>query len=154
MDYALRFKRTTRGPVRVLIVDDEEPVRRFVSRALSEAGFETTMATDGLDALRIAAEQGPFDILVTDLIMPEMTGDELGRRLRANEPRLKVLHLTGFSDRLFKEKTTLWQDEAYLDKPCSVQGLLEAVSLLAFGQVGRDGQERREGQEGQEGQEG
>ena len=62
-------------------------------------------------------------------MMPEMTGDELGRRLRSSEPRLKVLHLTGFSDRLFKEKATLWEDEAYLDKPCSPKGLLQAVSL-------------------------
>ena len=140
MDYAFRVKRAPRGPVRVLIVDDEEPVRRFVSRALSEAGYETTLATDGPDAVRITAEQGSFEILVTDLIMPEMTGDELGRRLRANEPRLKVLYLTGFSDRLFKEKSTLWEDEAYLDKPCSVLGLLQAVSLLAFGRVGQVGQ--------------
>ena len=104
VDYAFRVKRTTRGPVRVLIVDDEEPVRRFVSRALSDAGYETALATGGPDAVRITAEQGSFEILVTDLIMPEMTGDELGRRLRADEPRLKVLYLTGFSDRLFRGK--------------------------------------------------
>ena len=66
-------------------------------------------------------------------MMPQMTGDELARRLRQTEPALKVLYLTGFSDRLFKEKVTLWQDEAFLDKPCSVKGLLEAVSLLLFG---------------------
>ena len=48
---------------------------------------------------------------------------------------MKVLYLTGFSDSLFKEKSTLWQDEAYLDKPCSVVGLLEAVSLLLVGIV-------------------
>jgi len=45
-----------------------------------------------------------------------------------------VLYLTGFSDRLFKEKVTLWADEAFLDKPCSVKGLLQAVALLLFGQ--------------------
>ena len=44
-----------------------------------------------------------------------------------------MLYLTGFSDRLFKEKVTLWADEAFLDKPCSVKGLLQAVSLLLFG---------------------
>ena len=60
-------------------------------------------------------------------MMPQMTGDELARRLRQQEPSLKVLYLTGFSDRLFKEKVTLWQDEAFLDKPCSVQGCIEAV---------------------------
>jgi CheY-like chemotaxis protein len=131
-DYALRAKRVA-VPINVLVVDDEEPVRRFVGRVLSEAGYKITLASDGPDAIRVAAEHGPFEILVTDLMMPEMTGDELGRRLRSNEPRLKVLYLTGFSDRLFKEKATLWEDEAYLDKPCSVKGLQQAVSLLVYG---------------------
>src|SRR5262245_33998399 len=116
-----------------LVVDDEEPVRRFVDRVLTEAQYRTTQAADGAEAIKVAAEHGPFDILVTDLMMPEMTGDELARRLRQNEPGLKVLYLTGFSDHLFKEKVTLWEDEAYLDKPCSVKGLLEAGSLLLTG---------------------
>ena len=116
-----------------LVVDDEEPVRRFVDRVLTAAQYRTTLAADGAEAIKVAAEHGPFDILVTDLMMPEMTGDELARRLRQNEPGLKVLYLTGFSDHLFKEKVTLWEDEAYLDKPCSVTGLLQAVSLLLVG---------------------
>ena len=116
-----------------LIVDDEDPVRRFVERVLREAGYTTAAAAGGTEALKIAAEFGKFDILVTDMMMPEMTGDELARRLRLQEPQLKVLYLTGFSERLFKEKTTLWQDEAFLEKPCSVRGLLEAVSLLLTG---------------------
>ncbi len=116
-----------------LIVDDEDPVRRFVERVLREAGYTTAAAAGGTEALKIAAALGRFDILVTDMMMPEMTGDELARRLRLQEPQLKVLYLTGFSERLFKEKTTLWQDEAFLEKPCSVRGLLEAVSLLLTG---------------------
>jgi len=116
-----------------LIVDDEDGVRRFVERVLREAGYTTAGAAGGSEALKIAAEFGKFDILVTDMMMPEMTGDELARRLRLQEPQLKVLYLTGFSDHLFKEKTTLWQDEAFLEKPCSVRGLLEAVSLLLTG---------------------
>ena len=48
-----------------------------------------------------------------------------------------MLYLTGYSDRLFKEKATLWQDEAFLDKPCSVKGLRQAVSLLLFGRFER-----------------
>ena len=70
---------------------------------------------------------------VTDVMMPQMTGDELARRLRQSHPGLKVLYLTGFSDNLFKEKVTLWEEEAYLDKPCSIKSLLQAVSLLLFG---------------------
>jgi len=130
---ALRARHTRRGPHSVLIVDDEEPVRRFVDRVLREGNYRTTLAADGADAVKVAAEHGPFDILVTDLMMPRMTGDELARRLRQGDPTMKVLYLTGFSDNLFKEKVTLWQDEAYLDKPCSVKGLRQAVSLLLFG---------------------
>jgi two-component system cell cycle sensor histidine kinase/response regulator CckA len=128
-----KAKSTLRGPVSVLVVDDEEPVRRFVDRVLRDGGYQTALAADGPDAIRVAAEHGRFDILVTDLMMPEMAGDELVRRLRQNDPAMKVLYLTGFADNLFKSKATLWKDEAYLDKPCSVKGLLEAVSLLLFG---------------------
>jgi CheY-like chemotaxis protein len=126
---------STFRPLRILVVDDEEPIRRFVQRVLSDAGHQPTLAVDGDDALAIAKTQGPFDLLLSDVNMPNMMGDELARRLRQDDPSLKVLYLTGFSDLLFKEKVTLWEDEAYLDKPCSVRGLLEAISLLAFGRV-------------------
>ena len=133
--FATRMKRTSPSPVRVLIVDDEEPVRKFVDRVLREGGYQTAFACDGPEALEVAATLGPFDILITDVMMPQMTGDELARRLRQGERGLKVLYLTGFSDRLFKEKVTLWEDEAFLEKPCCVKGLLQAVSLLLFGCV-------------------
>jgi two-component system cell cycle sensor histidine kinase/response regulator CckA len=121
--------------MRVLIVDDESALRQFADRALREVGYATTVAADGPEAIKIAATLERFDILVTDVMMPAMTGDELARQLRQSNPDLKVLYLTGFSDRLFKEKATLWADEAFLDKPCSVKGLRQAVSLLLFGTV-------------------
>jgi CheY-like chemotaxis protein len=121
------------GPV--LIVDDEEPVLRFVERVLRDAGYKTVVATSGREAIGIAKHVGPLGGLVTDLMMPGMTGDELARVLRQSEPGLKVLYLTGYSDRLLQEKTMLWKDEAFLDKPCSVKGLREAVSLLLFGSL-------------------
>jgi CheY-like chemotaxis protein len=129
------MKGTPARPLSVLVVDDETSVQRFVERVLREAGYMTTTASDGPEALEIAAKLEQFDMLVTDVMMPQMTGDELARRLRVQHPSLKVLYLTGFSDRLFKEKVTLWADEAFLDKPCSVKGLLQAVSLLLFGRV-------------------
>jgi two-component system cell cycle sensor histidine kinase/response regulator CckA len=127
------MKRTLSRPLNVLIVDDEPSVQRFVERVLSEAGYATTVAGDGPEALEAASRMAELDLVVTDVMMPQMTGDELGRRLRAERPSVKVLYLTGFSDRLFKEKVTLWADEAFLDKPCTVKGLLEAVALLLFG---------------------
>ena len=121
---------TAKTTATVLIVDDEETVRRFVERVLNDAGYRTALAADGKGALEAAAKLGAFDLLVTDVMMPAMTGDELARRLRRHDPALKVLYLTGYADHLFKEKKTLWEDEAFLDKPCGVASLKEAVSLL------------------------
>ena len=132
---ASRMTSTPKRPISVLIVDDEDGLRKFVDRVLSEAGYTTTVASDGPEAIEAAAKLGTIDLLVTDLMMPQMTCDELARRLRLNQPSLKVLYLTGFSDRLFKEKVTLWQDEAFLDKPCGIKGLREAVALLLFGRI-------------------
>jgi len=117
-------------PATILIVDDEEPIRRLVDRILQSAGYITRLAASGADALAIADGPGPIDLMVTDMMMPEMNGDEVARRLRQKYPALKVLYYTGFADRLFDEKGTMWEDEAYLEKPSGVRGLLEAVSLL------------------------
>jgi two-component system, cell cycle sensor histidine kinase and response regulator CckA len=133
--YVKPMKSTPRKPSNVLFVDDEEAVRLFVARVVQEAGYQTTTASDGPEAIEAASKLQSIDLLITDLMMPKMSGDELARRLRMNQPSLKVLHLTGFSDRLFKERTTLWQDEAFLEKPCSVKGLMEAIELLLFGRL-------------------
>jgi two-component system, cell cycle sensor histidine kinase and response regulator CckA len=132
--YAARLKKPSSPiAISVLVVDDEEPVRRFVGRVLKDAGYRITIASDGPEALRIASNLPVLDMVVSDVMMPRMAGDELSRRLRESWPQLKVLYLTGFSDRLFKERVTLWEDEAYLDKPCSIKALQQAVSLLLFG---------------------
>ncbi len=120
---------------KILIVDDEATVREFVDRVLREARYTTALAASGTEALATAEQLGPFDLLVADVVMPEMTGDELARRLCQGDPDLKVLYLTGYSDRLFKTKATLRENEAFLDKPCTVNALLEAVSLLLFGHI-------------------
>jgi two-component system cell cycle sensor histidine kinase/response regulator CckA len=134
-DYARRLMKpaVVIGPL--LIVDDEEPVLKFVDRVLREAGYKTATATNGPEAIETAKRIGPLGALVSDVMMPGMSGDELARILRQTEPNLKVLYLTGYSDRLFKEKAVLWADEAFLDKPCTIKGLREAVSLLIEGTV-------------------
>ena len=121
--------------ITVLVVDDEEPVRKFVDRVLKDAGHQTVLASDGPEAIELASKLASLDILVTDVMMPLMAGDELARRLRQLQPSLKVLYLTGYADNLFKEKVTLWEDEAYLDKPCSIKSLIQGVSLLLYGRL-------------------
>jgi two-component system cell cycle sensor histidine kinase/response regulator CckA len=124
---------------RILIVDDEPSIREFADRTLQRAGYTTRTAADGPEAIAIAAAES-FELLLTDVRMPEMTGDEVARQIRLRQPEVKVLYLTGYSDQLFKEKGALWEGEAFLDKPSTVVGLLEAVSLLLYGHLEVQGQ--------------
>jgi CheY-like chemotaxis protein len=117
----------------ILIVDDEESVREVFARMLAHSGYETSEASDGEDALRVVAARGPFDAYVIDMSMPTMSGAELGRRLRLDDPEAKILYCTGYSDRLFEERGTLWEHEAFIDKPVTLDSLGQAVSLLLFG---------------------
>ena len=126
----------TKRSVRVLVVDDEVSVREFVDRVLREAGYETAVAVDGPEAIMMAKTQGPFDLLLADVIMPEMRGVEVARRLREIEPDLRVLYLTGHSDEIFKERGTLWGNDVFLNKPTTATGLLQAVSLVLSGLSG------------------
>jgi len=119
---------------RVLVVDDDEAVRTFVARALQQEGYEVVSTSDGRDALKVVDAQSRFDLCVLDVMMPGMTGDELGCLLRARDPDAKILYVTGFADRLFGERT-LGAHEAFLDKPVSMTGLCEAVSMLLYGRT-------------------
>ena len=120
-------------PPRVLVVDDEEGIRGFATRVLRDGGYDVVAASDGPEALRLVAEQRRFDAFVIDVRMPQMRGDELARELRRIDPDAKVLYFTGYSDQLFKEKVTLWEHEAFIEKPVTMKGLQEAVSHLLFG---------------------
>jgi two-component system cell cycle sensor histidine kinase/response regulator CckA len=125
--------RLTDRPYRVLVVDDEPPIRVLVDRVLRFAGYETVLAANGTEALQCLETDLRFDLLLTDLMMPDVLGDEVARRSRVLNPELKVLYLTGYSDRLFRERAILDADEAFLEKPITSGGLLEAVSLALFG---------------------
>ena len=136
-----RKQRAKPSAVRILIVDDEPSIISFVDQTMRRAGYQTYTAPNGHAALRICEAKGLPDLLLTDYKMPGMDGDALAARLRQREPDLKVLYLTGFADQLFTERGSLWRDEAYLEKPCTVNGLLEAVSMILSGDY-RDYQDR------------
>jgi len=119
--------------ISILAVDDEPGVLALVRRCLDDARVTLVDARGGREALALIASHPALDLLITDLRMPEMEGDELARQVRVHRPDLKVLYLTSHADRLFEAKPQLWAEEAYLDKPFSREGLREAVALLLYG---------------------
>ncbi len=119
------------APPTVLVVDDEEAIRWMMWRVLRNAGYRVLEACDGHAALSAIGRQ-TVDLLVTDVSMPGLTGDELARRARLEQPGLPVLYVTGFVDHLFTRKTTLWGREAYLEKPFTLAGLNEAVAQILW----------------------
>ena len=123
-------------PIVILAVDDEPGVLALVRRCLGDDERITLIdASSGTEALERVAKGPALDILITDLRMPEMEGDELARRVRTLKPDLKVLYLTSHADRLFDAKKQLWAGEAYLDKPFTREGLREAIALLLVGRT-------------------
>jgi PAS domain S-box-containing protein len=81
----------------VLLVEDEENVRRVAARCLERAGYRVLAVGDGEDALRLAAATPQIDLLLTDVVMPGMSGPRLADHLRAARPELPVLFMSGFS---------------------------------------------------------
>jgi PAS domain S-box-containing protein len=81
---------------RVLVVDDDPDVRRFIVDFLEDSGYDVAAAVDGPSGLRILAEQGPFDLVLLDFAMPGMTGSEVARAVRADNPTQPVLMMTGY----------------------------------------------------------
>jgi CheY-like chemotaxis protein len=122
-------------PLTILAVDDEPGVLALVRRCLDDPRVTLIEASSGKGALEQISKGPALDLLITDLRMPEMEGDELARQVRTLKRDLRVLYLTSHADRLFEAKPQLWAEEAYLDKPFSREGLREAVALLLFGRT-------------------
>ena len=118
-----------RPPPTVLVVDDEAPMRAIERRVLEQLGYLVLEASGGTDLVDLLAGGTRFDLLIADLDMPMVRGDELVKRLRRSRPELRVLYVTGHSDWLMDGRT-MAHGEAFLAKPFSAAQLGDAVSLL------------------------
>ena len=122
--------------LRVLVVDDDFLARRYAQNVLTDAGYETVGAGSGLEALQVVKLQNPpFDLFLLDVMMPQMRGTELARYLRQTYPDTKILYVTGYAEQLFTDRPSLWEGEAFIEKPTSPEGLLQAVRLLLHGTI-------------------
>ena len=113
-----------RDPVRILLVDDDDGVRDYTALVLEEAGYAVRVASRGEDALRVLVAEAPFDLLITDVIMPGWDGTELARRVKAVRPELKVLFISGYTPQLAVDRLC---GAEVLDKPFQRDSLLRAV---------------------------
>ena len=112
----------------ILVVEDEDPLRALVRRILVSNGYSVLEARDGEDGLRRSGEhQGPIHLLLTDIVMPQMTGRELAQRLGSSRPDLRVLFMTGYTEHAVVESAN---GSALLNKPFSTMALLGHVRKL------------------------
>jgi two-component system cell cycle sensor histidine kinase/response regulator CckA len=125
--------RPPRGDGRtVLVVEDEPALGRVVARILTGAGYRVLSALNGPEALAMHAEHG-CDLLLTDVIMPEMTGRRLADLLRQRRPDLPVLYMSGYSNGLLGSTNVLDQDIAFIEKPFSRDDLVRKVHKVLSG---------------------
>jgi len=117
----------------VLVADDESIVRDLARRILEMDGYRIVEAVDGAEAVKLLAGGAEIDLLMADLEMPNLAGEEMVRQCRLTHPDLKVLYVSGVIDRLLDARPMLWEGEAFLYKPFTPAGLLEATSLLLYG---------------------
>ena len=104
-------------------------------RILESGGYRVLEASGGFETLEILLDGVSPDLVIADLDMPEVSGEEMVRRIHTMRPNLKVLYVTGNIDRLLDARSLVWEGEAFLDKPFTAKGLLEAVAMLLTGNV-------------------
>jgi PAS domain S-box-containing protein len=120
-----------RGEV-VLVVEDEPDVKRMAERILSKGGYSVIGATHPLEAIEICrGGEQPVDLLLTDVIMPEMLGTELVEKVREVQPALRVVYMSGYShDVLAPQALTDNDRSAFIEKPFNARALLETIGDL------------------------
>jgi two-component system, cell cycle sensor histidine kinase and response regulator CckA len=122
------------GQGTILLVEDEDPVRAVNARALSARGYTVLEAASGIEALQIIEQRGePVDLVVSDVVMPEMDGPTLLGELRKLYPDLKVIFVSGYAEDAFKKNLPEGEDFNFLAKPFSLRQLVETVKQAIGG---------------------
>ena len=116
------------GAETVLLVEDEESILLLGKKALERHGYKVIEARNPRQALEVArSHEGPIDLLVTDVIMPEMNGKELKESVEALRPGIKALYMSGYTTNVIMRRGILDENVNFLQKPFSVKGLASKV---------------------------
>ena len=121
----------TRGTETIMVVEDNAMLRDMAQQILQRHGYTVLVAGKGEECLqRLATYDGPLHLLLTDVVMPEMNGRELYRRLAALRPDLKVLYMSGYTDNVILHHGILETGINFIQKPFSVQGLANKIRTI------------------------
>ena len=114
---------------RILLAEDDNDMRRFLERALEQAGYRVVSFDNGLAAYNRLREE-PFELLLTDIVMPEMDGIELARRATELDPDIKVMFITGFAAVALNPDSNAPRDAKILSKPFHLRDLVNEVQRM------------------------
>ncbi|GAB1640231.1 hypothetical protein KRMM14A1259_06540 [Krasilnikovia sp. MM14-A1259] len=114
----------------VLVVEDQPDVARLVERLLQPAGYTLTVSTDARHAVRLVQAGAEPDLLITDVVMPTMTGPELAEQMRTHRPGLPVVYMSGYTAAALGPQVQLDANSVLLEKPFTRSALFDAIARL------------------------
>lgn len=114
---------------KILLAEDDNDMRRFLEKALANAGYEVIAFDNGASAYDRLREE-PFSLLLTDIVMPEMDGIELARRATEIDPDMKVMFITGFAAVALNPDSNAPKDAKVLSKPFHLRDLVNEVEKM------------------------
>jgi two-component system, cell cycle sensor histidine kinase and response regulator CckA len=114
----------------ILLVEDEEPVRELIGRALRANGFDVVAAASGEEALDLEHDRH-VDVLLTDVRLPDQNGFEVANQIRARSPRIPIVFMSGYYDQAVAEAAQIDISSIILQKPFAIADLLEQLRAAA-----------------------
>ena len=114
---------------KIILAEDDSDMRRFLVKALQSAGYDVISFDNGLSAYQRLREE-PFELLLTDIVMPEMDGIELARRASELDPDIKIMFITGFAAVALNPDTAAPKAAKVLSKPVHLRELVNEVQKM------------------------
>ena len=127
-----------RGNETILLAEDEDPLRELTGGCLQSSGYTVLEARDAKTAFQLAAHHsGPIHLLLTDIVMPGISGRDLAEQLMPSHPEMKLLYMSGYTHDLISQHGVVEADVALLEKPFSLEALLTRVRAVLDASLAR-----------------
>lgn len=120
--------RDTAQEATILLVEDDEPLRKLVATVLTREGYRVIAAQDAIEAAELlTSEETHVDLIIADILLPGLSGPELAREILSDHPDVKVIFVSGSKDENVLETADLVANERFLSKPYTPESILNAV---------------------------